>query len=143
LYPDRQRSYYEILGVSKNASPLELERAFRKLSLRYHPKNNPNDKEAEKKFIEVCRAYNQLYDDARRSTYDDYTFGEIIPLTSHNFFLNFFNKRPFLSEDDTDFFKPLLKIRSSEPDRVPRTPQVHDYYEAYKTNSYQSRDSKG
>lgn len=143
LYPDRKKTYYEILGVPKNASQLEVERAFRKLSLRYHPKNNPGDAAAEKKFIEVCEAYNQLYDEFRRRAYDDYTFGEILPLTSHNFFLNFFNRNPFTTEDDTEFFKPLLKLRSSEFDKVSRTPEVHDYYEAYKTNSYQSRDSKG
>jgi molecular chaperone DnaJ len=39
------------LGVPKNASQLEIERAFRRLSLRYHPKNNPGDAEAEQKFI--------------------------------------------------------------------------------------------
>jgi len=131
------------LGVSRGATPLELERAFRKLSLKYHPKNNPGDKESEKKFVEICKAYNQLYDDSRRSTYDDYTFGEIQPLTAHNHFLNFFNKNTFTTETDTDFFRPLLKLRSSEFDRVTRTPDVHDYYEAYKTNSYQSRNSKG
>lgn len=57
--------------------------------------------------------------------------------------MNFFNKNPFTSEDDTEFFRPLLKLRSSEFDKFPRTPEVHDYYEAYKTNSYQSKDSKG
>jgi len=113
------------------------------LSLRYHPKNNPGDKDSERKFIEICEAYNQLYDDFRRSTYDDYTFGEILPLTSHNFFLNFFNRNPFTTEDDTEFFKPLIKLRSSDKDNFSKTPEVHDYYEAYKTNSYQSRDSKG
>jgi len=143
LYPDRQKTYYELLGLTRHASPLEIERAFRKLSLRYHPKSNPGDKEAEKKFIEICQAYNQLYDDSKRSTYDDYIFGEIVPSTSHNFFLNFFNRHPFTTEDDTDFFRPLLKVRSSDRDRVPRTPEVHDYYEAYKTNSYQSKNSNG
>ena len=112
--------------------------------MRYHPKNNPGDKEAEKKFIEVCQAYNQLYDDYRRSAYDDFTFGEILPLASHNFFLNFFSRNPFVTEDDTEFFRPLLRLRSSEDDKwLSKTPEVHDYYEAYRTNSYQSRDSKG
>ena len=143
LYPERKKSYYEILGVPRNASPLEIERAFRKLSLRHHPKNNLNDKESERKFIEICQAYNHLYDDFRRSTYDDYTFGEIQPVTAHNHFLNFFSRHPFTSENDTEFFRPLLKIRSSDRDHLPKYPQVHDYYEAYNTNSYQSRNSKG
>jgi len=66
-----------------------------------------------------------------------------MPLTSHNFFLNFFNRNQFPTEEDTEFFRPLLRLRSSEMDKVSRTPEVHDYYESYKTNSYQSRDSKG
>lgn len=75
LYPGRKKTYYEILGIPRNASQLEVERAFRRLSLRHHPKNNVGDALAERKFIDVCEAYNQLYDEFRRSAYDDYTFG--------------------------------------------------------------------
>jgi len=68
------RDYYDILGVSKNASEGDLKRAFRKLAMKYHPDKNPNKKEAEERFKEINEAYAVLSDKEKRKQYD--TFGK-------------------------------------------------------------------
>ena len=66
--------YYEILGVSKNATPDVIKKAYRKLALQFHPDKNPGSKEAEEKFKIAARAYEVLSDEKKRSHYDN--FGE-------------------------------------------------------------------
>ncbi|KAI9918745.1 hypothetical protein PsorP6_012036 [Peronosclerospora sorghi] len=86
------QDYYEILGVTRDASSVEIKRAFRKLSLKHHPDKNPGDEQAAKKFAEVASAceatpnsrnttttnkisstaYDVLSDDEKKAKYDRY-----------------------------------------------------------------------
>lgn len=67
-----KRDYYEVLGVSKNASEAELKKAFRQLALKHHPDKNQGDKEAEEKFKEAAEAYEILNDAEKRNVYDQF-----------------------------------------------------------------------
>ena len=64
--------YYEVLGVSKNATTDELKRAYRSQAMKYHPDRNPNNPEAEAKFKEINEAYDVLKDEQKRAAYDRY-----------------------------------------------------------------------
>ncbi len=67
-----KRDYYEILGVSRNASQDELKKAYRKLAMKYHPDRNQDDKKAEEHFKEAKEAYELLADSSKRATYDQF-----------------------------------------------------------------------
>ena len=57
-----KRDYYEVLGVSRNASEDELKKAYRKVAMKHHPDRNPGDKKAEEKFKEASEAFEVLGD---------------------------------------------------------------------------------
>ena len=64
-----KRDYYDILGVTKDASKDEIKKTYRKLALKYHPDKNP-EKDAAEKFKEISEAYAVLNDDEKRAMYD-------------------------------------------------------------------------
>ena len=68
-----KKNYYKLLGVSKDASPEEIKKAFRKMALKYHPDKNKGDKTAEERFKEINEAYAVLSNPEKRRQYD--TFG--------------------------------------------------------------------
>ncbi|HHH35969.1 MAG TPA: molecular chaperone DnaJ [Gammaproteobacteria bacterium] len=69
-----KRDYYEVLGVSRTATAVEIKKAYRKLAMKYHPDRNTGDdrEEAEIRFKEVKQAYEILSDDQKRAAYDQF-----------------------------------------------------------------------
>jgi molecular chaperone DnaJ len=65
-----KRDYYEILGVARAATEVEIKSAYRKQAMKYHPDRNPGDKVAEEQFKECAEAYAILADSEKRSLYD-------------------------------------------------------------------------
>ena len=77
-----QKDYYKVLGVSENASPEDIKKAYRKLAFKYHPDRNPNPKdkkEAEIKFKDISEAYYVLNDPKRKAEYDQFRKGGFRP----------------------------------------------------------------
>ena len=67
-----ERDYYEVLGVSRDASQGEIKKAYRKLAMKHHPDQNPDDPKAEDKFKEIGEAYEIISDEDKRAAYDRY-----------------------------------------------------------------------
>lgn len=72
-----KRDYYEVLGVSKDASAEEIKKAYRKLAVKYHPDRNQGDSNAEEKFKEATEAYEVLSDETKRKNYNSFGFSGV------------------------------------------------------------------
>ncbi|MEP0707931.1 MAG: molecular chaperone DnaJ [Parvibaculum sp.] len=67
-----KRDFYDVLGVNRNANADELKKAYRTLAKKYHPDQNPGDKDAEQRFKELNEAYDALKDEQSRAAYDQF-----------------------------------------------------------------------
>jgi molecular chaperone DnaJ len=67
-----KKDYYEVLGLSRQASNEELKKSFKKLAMKYHPDRNPDNPKAEDSFKEAKEAYEVLSDSNKRSAYDQF-----------------------------------------------------------------------
>lgn len=67
-----KRDYYEVLGLSRDASDRDIKKAYRRMAMKYHPDRTKGDKESEDKFKEVGEAYEVLSDPQKRAAYDQY-----------------------------------------------------------------------
>ncbi len=67
-----KKDFYEILGITKSASPEEIKKAYRKKAIEFHPDKNPGDKTAEENFKTCAEAYEVLSDQNKKAKYDQY-----------------------------------------------------------------------
>jgi|HubBroStandDraft_4_1064222.scaffolds.fasta_scaffold63453_2 molecular chaperone DnaJ len=67
-----KRDYYKVLDVPKNATEVDIKKAYRRLAMKFHPDRNPEDKEAEEKFKEAKEACEVLCDAQKRAAYDQF-----------------------------------------------------------------------
>ncbi len=68
----KKRDYYEVLGLSKNASEADIKKAYRQMAIKFHPDKNPGDAKAEENFKEAAEAYEMLSDPNKKARYDQY-----------------------------------------------------------------------
>ena len=74
-----KRDFYEVLGVTRNATDDEIKKAYRKLAMKWHPDRNPGDKNAEEQFKSIQNAYEILSDPDKRAAFDRYGHAGVDP----------------------------------------------------------------
>ncbi|NBC22771.1 MAG: DnaJ domain-containing protein, partial [Gammaproteobacteria bacterium] len=67
-----KRDYYEVLGLSRDASESDIKKSYRRLAMKFHPDRNPDDDTAAEKFREASEAYEVLSDAEKRQAYDQF-----------------------------------------------------------------------
>ncbi len=102
-------SYYDILGVSPNATLDEIKRAYRKLAFLYHPDKNPGDRVAEQKFKKINEAYSILSEENERKKYDAKLFEKRNNFNNFNYNNTYNNTSNYSSEQAfKDFMKAMF-----------------------------------
>jgi curved DNA-binding protein len=107
--------YYQVLGISKTATPEEIKSAYRKLARKYHPDLNPNDKNAKAKFQQLNEANEVLSDPEKRRKYDQYgkDFKHVDESAGAGRGYTSGNDGPFTysgsDEDFSDFFRSMFE----------------------------------
>src|SRR5262245_33719504 len=78
-----KRDYYEVLGVTRDASEDELKKSYRRLAMKFHPDRNPDNPKAEEHFKEAKEAYEVLTDANKRAAYDQFGHAGVDPSQGH------------------------------------------------------------
>src|SRR5262245_9292302 len=81
----QKRDYYDVLGVSREASPEEIKRAYRQAAMKFHPDRSSDIPDAEDKFKEAAEAYEVLSDAEKRGRYDRYGHAGLSGTAGHDF----------------------------------------------------------
>jgi len=113
----KKKDFYEVLGVPKDATTVQIKKSYYFLSLQYHPDKNPNNPQAEEMFKLISEAYHILSDDEKRKTYDMYGMsglqdgGEVDPREIFNLmfgggkFMDIFGETSFATIFDPKFME--------------------------------------
>ena len=135
--------YYSILGVHKNTSKDDIKKAYRKLSLQYHPDKNPdNIEESKKKFQQITEAFEVLSDDNKRKAYDNPN--PIPNMSNINIFDIFNNMGIFNNKEERPNLDVVLPARMSlstsyKGERVYHKIKVKRVCESCKHTGYEDR----
>ncbi len=103
-----KRDYYDILGISKDASQEEIKKAYRKLAMKYHPDRNKDDKQAEEKFKEINEANEVLSDPQKRANYDRFGHNASNGQGGFGGFGGFGQGGGFSGEDISSIFEEMM-----------------------------------
>ena len=80
-----KRDFYEVLAISREATPDDIKKAYRQMALKFHPDRNPGDEEAPKRFKEAAEAYEVLSDPEKRQRYNRYGHAGLNGTSTHDF----------------------------------------------------------